>query len=263
VARFTRTIPPGGEGKIVLKLKTKGYRDTIRKSAIVYSNDPEQPQITLTVEARFRTPISVEPKAILLHGFKEDDITEVVTIRAKENKPLKLEPLRLSISDKVAYELKTIEEGRVYQVILRNIIKKSGIYNGTLVLKTNYPERPEIPIIFIGYIKGDLQILPESIKFGHIKTPRKKSQKNMKPPYQRSVTVTLNRGNNLKIEKVEINEELFEVKVKEVKAGKSYRIDVRLHPEKIPKGDVNEKMKIYTNLKDEPLKVIPIRIQIK
>jgi hypothetical protein len=73
--------------------------------------------------------------------------------------------------------------------------------------------------------------------------------------------VSLNQGDNLKIEKIEINRELFEAHVEEIQAGKSYRIDVRLYPEKLPKGIVNEKMKVYTNFKDDPVKVISIWVE--
>jgi ASC-1-like (ASCH) protein len=46
-----------------------------------------------------------------------------------------------------------------------------------------------------------------------------------------------------------------------VQAGKSYRIEVRLRADKLPKGVVAEKLKVYTNLKDKPVGVIPIRVR--
>ncbi len=38
--RFDRAIPPGGEGKITLQVKTAGYQGKISRGAKVYSNDP-------------------------------------------------------------------------------------------------------------------------------------------------------------------------------------------------------------------------------
>ena len=73
--------------------------------------------------------------------------------------------------------------------------------------------------------------------------------------------VTLHQGENLKIEKIEINEALFETQVKEIKPGRSYQIDVRLRPEKLPKRIVNERMKVYTSFKNDPVKVISIRVE--
>lgn len=261
MAQFDRAIPPGGEGEITLKLNTKGYQGTLHKSAVIYSNDPKHPQIKLAVKAQVKVPISFEPRGVMLDGFVGDEIKRVVTIRAHEEQPLTLELAQLSLPEKVAYELKSVEERKVYQLILRNISKKGDRYSGFITLKTSYPEKPEITIRFLGYIRGNLDFGPETINFGRIDTAGLKRQGPRKAPYQRSVMVTLHKGDNLKIEKIEINEGVFEAEVREIQAGKNYRIDVRLHPEKLPKGKVNAKMKVYTNLKDDPVKVVPIRVQ--
>ena len=262
MARFDQALPPGGEGEITLKLKTKGYQGALHKSAVVYSNDPKHPQIKLAVKAHVKVPISVEPRGVMLDGFVGDEIKQVVTIRAHEEQPLTLEFAQFSLPKKVAYGLKSVEEGRLYQLILRNISEKEeDKYSGSITLKTNYPQKPEITVVFLGYIKRNLQCTPETINFGRIDTAHMEKQKRGESLYQRSVVVTLHHGENLKIEKIEINEALFETQVKEIKPGKSYRIDVRLFPERLPKGKVKEKMKVCTNLKDYPAKVVSIQAQ--
>ena len=60
--------------------------------------------------------------------------------------------------------------------------------------------------------------------------------------------VTLFQGNDLKIKDIEINERLFEVVVEETQPGKSYRIDVSLRREDLPKGRINEFAKPTTGL---------------
>ena len=261
MARYERAIPPGGEGDIVLKLSTRGYQGKLSKSAVVYSNDPQNPQIQLTVQAQIKTPISFQPLGVMLGGFVGDDIKQLVTITAHKDQPLILEPSKLSLPEKVEYELKTIEEGRAYQVVLRNISTKEDKYSGYITLKTNYPEKPEITIRFLGYVRGNLILRPETINFGRIETTRVQGQEHSKASYQRSVMVMLHRGDNLKIEKIEINQELFETQVKEIQGGKSYQIEVKLLPDRLQKGVIRETMKVYTNLKDNPVKVIPIRVQ--
>ena len=262
MARFDRAIPPGGEGEITLKLNTKGYQGTLHQSAVVYSNDPKHPQIRLAVNVHVKVPISVHPRGVMLDGFVGDEIKQGVTIRAHEKQPLILESTQLSLPKKVAYELKSVEEGRLYQLILRNISKKEeDKYSGSITLKTNYSQKPEITVVFLGYIKRNLQCTPETINFGRIDTAHLVKQKRVESFYQQSVTVTLHQGENLKIEKIEINEALFETQVKEIKPGKSYRIYVRLFPERLPKGKVNEKMKVCTNLKDYPAKIVSIQAQ--
>jgi hypothetical protein len=228
---------------------------------MVYSNDPEHPQIKLAVNAQIKVPISVEPRGVLLEGFKDDDITAVATIRAHDDQPLILEPVTLSVSQKVTYELKTVEEGKVYQVVFRNISREEDKYSGFLKLKTNYSLKPEITVMVFGYIRGNLQCQPERINFGRIESAQIKNQGRQQVLYQRSIMVSLNRGHELKIERIDINQDLFETQIAEIEAGKRYRIDVILHAERLPKGASNEEMRVHTNLKDNPIKVIPIRVQ--
>jgi hypothetical protein len=263
VARYDRVIPPGGEGNITVQLSTIGYQGAVRKSAVVYSNDPKHPQIRLTLLAHVKVPISIRPRGVLLEGFMNDEIQRIVTIRAHGDHPLRLEAGRISLEGKVAYEIETVEEGRVFQVILRNTHKQKDRYRGFLTLKTNYPQKPEITIPFLGYIRGNLQLRPEGINFGLIESAHLRNGIHQGFSPRRSVMVTLFQGNDLKIEKVEINQRLFEVVVKETQPGKSYRIDVSLRPEGLPKGRINERMRIYTNLKDDPVAVIPIQVQIR
>ena len=261
MARFDRTIPPGGKGEVTLKLSTKGYQGSVHRTATVYSNDPQHPQIKLAVKAHIKVPISVKPMGVMLDGFVCDEVKKVVTITAHEDEPLILEPAELSLPDQVAYELETVEKGKTYRVILRNISPKEDRYSGFLTIKTNYPKKPEITVRFLGFIKGDLEVKPETIDFGRIESTRLKGPEAGGASYQRACTLTLSRGDGLKIEKIDINRELFETEVKEIKVGTNYRIHVRLRPEKLPTGMLNEKMTIYTNLKDVPVKVIHIRGQ--
>ena len=261
MARFDRAIPPGGEGEIVLSLNTKGYQGTMQKYAVAYTNDPNKPQINLTVRAQVKVPISIHPRGVMLEGFVDDTVQQLVTIEGHLDRPLVLEPKELSLPQKVAYELKAVKKGRIYHVILRNISRKEDRYSGFLRLKTNYPEKPEIDVLFLGYIRGNLFFQPKSIDFGTIRLSDSGHKTTGGSNYERSVLVSVHRGENLKISKVEIDREFFETKVKVVQAGKSYRIEVRLRADKLPKGVVAEKLKVYTNLKDKPVGVIPIRVR--
>ncbi|NVL92662.1 MAG: hypothetical protein HWN71_06440 [Desulfobacterales bacterium] len=146
MAYFDRAIPPGGEGKVTLRINTKGYEGEIRKRARVYTNDPHKSIEVLTVRAFVKGPISLTPRSVYLKGKVGRDITKTVRVSAEENKPLKLEPSRFSLSDKVRYRIEEVEAGREFRVHFTGVSNAVGTYRGFLKLKTNYPERPEITI---------------------------------------------------------------------------------------------------------------------
>ena len=150
MAQFDRTIPPGGEGKITLKLDTAGYEGTVRKTARVYSNDPTKQVDTLSVSAYVKTPIHVSPKLVFLQGKTEETVSKTVEISGELEKPLKIEPIEFSLDRLLTYKIDEVKAGKLYQVHFTSLPNVGNYYQGTLRLKTNYPEKPEIAI----YVRG-------------------------------------------------------------------------------------------------------------
>jgi len=194
----------------------------------------------------------------MLSGFEGDKIVRKVTMKAEEDKPLLLKILKISPPEKVACELKTVDKGKTFELVLQNKVQKRGKYSGSVTLETNYPKKPSIVIPFLGNVRGKLELRPGRINF--LIQGSENSKKN-DSYYRRSVLLTLHKGNGLKINKVEVNQKLFDAKVKELEAGKKYAIEVRLNRKDIGDEIVRETMKIYTNQKDDPVMAVPMRIQ--
>ena len=150
MAEYDKAIPPGGEGKIRLRVMTAGYEGNFWKGAKVYTNDPINNVVTLRLKAFVKAAIHISAQYVYPVSHENQSITEMVDIRAKLDRPLKLNPVQFDLAEKVTYTLEEIETGRRFQVRFTTIPGPSEIYKGSLVLKTNYPERPEITI----YIRG-------------------------------------------------------------------------------------------------------------
>ena len=52
-------IPPGGEGKIKVKVSTRGRKGNLQKSVVVQSNDPKQPRYNLKIKGMVRLALCV------------------------------------------------------------------------------------------------------------------------------------------------------------------------------------------------------------
>jgi hypothetical protein len=147
VARFDRSIPPGKEGKITLRIKTRGYQGAISKSARVYTNDPRKKIELLTINAFVKVPIYLSNRYVYLTGIADRKITRTIIIKAHEKSPLKLEHSSFDLSKTVAYTIREVKPGRVFKIHFTSIPGSVGTYRGVLKLKTNYPEKPEITIL--------------------------------------------------------------------------------------------------------------------
>jgi hypothetical protein len=146
VASYDRSIPPGGEGKITLKLNTTGYEGKVRKAARVYTNDPKTPQEILVIDALVKTPIMVSDKVVFLQGTTQETITRSIDIRGELNKPLKLEPVDYTLDKKVKFNIEEVTKGKHYRVTFTSIPNAGNYYQGLLKLRTSYPEKPELVI---------------------------------------------------------------------------------------------------------------------
>ena len=146
MASYDRSIPPGGEGKITLKLNTRGYEGKVRKAARVYTNDPKTPQEILVIDALVKTPIMVSDKVVFLQGTTQETITKSIDIKGEINKPLKLEPVDYTLDKKVKFDIEEVTKGKHYRITFTSIPNVGNYYQGLLKLRTGYPEKPELVI---------------------------------------------------------------------------------------------------------------------
>lgn len=262
MARYDRTIPPGGEGKITLEMRTKGYEGKMNKSARVTTNDPKNPQVTISMKGNIWAPIHLKPRYVQLKGIVGDEIQQVVQLQAEKEEPLMVKLESISVPDKVTAELEETEKGRSYKLTVKNRVKGETAYSGQIQLSTNYPEKPQIVIRISGNVRATVEARPKGLNFGRLSQERMAQTTTKDRFAKRPVTVILNKGNDLKINKVELEKSLFKADVKELTSGRTVRIFVEPISEKLKKGSNIDSLKIYTNQKDLEILEVPVRIDI-
>ena len=159
VASFDRSIPPGGEGKITLRLDTKEKHGDVIKKARVFSNDSNKSIQIVSIKTWVKTSIIVSPGSVYFNGKIGQDLKKIIQISAKEKKHLRLKPDQFDLEKIMSFEIKEIEAGKEYQLIFLVNPTSPGLFRGALKLRTNYPEKPEITIPIRGAITKELQTL--------------------------------------------------------------------------------------------------------
>ena len=247
-----------------MEIKTKGFQGNIKKSARVLSNDPKNPQVTIAIKGTVWTPIQVKPRSVHLTVAVGEEMEKVVTLEGKKKEPLSIKLGSVSIPDKIAVELKEIEKGRTYQMKVKNLFKEPARYRGQVKLATNYPEKSEIVIQVAGNVRASVEARPKAVNFGRMSKERVQQLKKDGRPIQRPVTVAVasRTGNNLKIEKVELEKSLFTVATREVKPGQVFQLQVEPIMGKLKKGPNEDRLTIHTNNKNVKVLEVPIRFEI-
>jgi hypothetical protein len=146
VAHYDRVIPPGGEGKISLKINTRGYRGNISKSARIYTNEPGNRYQSVGIEVFVKVSIYVTSQHVYLRGPADQKVMAAVTVKGDGTKDLKLEETEFTLSEKVTYTIEEVEPGKLYRIHFTRLPGGVGVYRGILKLKTTYPEKPELSI---------------------------------------------------------------------------------------------------------------------
>lgn len=243
-------------------MRTKGFQGNLQKTARVFTNDPKNAQVIIGLKGRIWAPISLNPRHARLTGGVGDEIEEVVHLRGEKKEPLIVKLASVSIPDKVEVQLKETEKGRSYELKVKNKVQTEGTYIGQVKLTTNYQETSEIAIRISGNIRPPLEVRPKVLSFGRMSEGRLQQLKQHGRAMKRPVTIVLNKGGDLKIEKVELEKALFKVTTEEVKPGRLVQLLVEPILENIKTGPNEDRLKIHTNQKVAQLLVVPISLEI-
>jgi hypothetical protein len=150
VVDFDRLIPPKGEGRIKVKINTKGFEGPERWVVRVFSNDPTWKEAVLDLRAHVKQVITLSGTAVLFSGKVNTAMTREVEVSTGLDRSLVLTPEQFTLSGKVTYSLSEIEKGKLYRVTFQNVAGKRENYRGFLKLKTNFAEKPDVTIWIIG-----------------------------------------------------------------------------------------------------------------
>ncbi len=171
---YDKVIPPGEEGKIKIKLATKGYGgNTLTKSVRVNTNDPNHSNVELRISGEVKALADIIPKSVFLNGRAADNLSQVVKIIPDPKEPLKILKVTALNGTDFQYSLKEIENpgGRFYELTIENTRKTPGRYFDTISMITDRSDQAPLTIYVRGFIKSDTEVPAEDGEKGAIPEP--------------------------------------------------------------------------------------------
>ena len=234
-----------------MKLETENMAGPINKSASVYSNDPKNPQSTLSISGTVKPYITVAPQeSVSLNGFVGEKVKTEVTITSLLPKPLAISKITTDIADKIKYKLVTRQKGKEYVLRIERRSKTEPYFQGQIVLATDSMKKPKITLNVFSRLQKEVSVKPESVSFGTIDTSAAYFAK-----IKLSKTVTLRdmRGSGLVI--TEIVPSCDWMAAANEKTKKGYTIEITLDKEKLPQGDFEETVDVRTSDKKKSIRI--------
>ena len=140
-----RRIPPGGQGRITLTIAPYSVLRQFTKKTKVVFNDPDHPQVVLTLQGYGQPFIEIQPSHIIrFRGKPEDDLRSQVRFTSHLPGNFEITEFKTNILQFIDVTVKAEEPGRIYVVEVRNKRQEAGNYAGVIELSTTSPKRPRL-----------------------------------------------------------------------------------------------------------------------
>ncbi|HDP35418.1 MAG TPA: DUF1573 domain-containing protein [Candidatus Hydrogenedentes bacterium] len=246
------TLEPDEEIKIGAVTNLRGRQGPQTKVVTVATNDPETPTVQLRMVGTVLASIAVEPDRINFGEIRDDEPREAsVNIKSTvDDVTFTVLSAELTGMDFIEHEIKTVEEGKSYDLIIRTKGElPPGHHNGRMIIRTDSQERSVIWLSISLQVVGPLQIMPPVI---HIRY-------NEKPGEVTSQQLRISPGRITEFEILEVVAPLEDITATLTPSGDNVYL---LRLENMPCSDALEDKAIIlrTNLEEYPEIEIPFNI---
>lgn len=224
------------------------------------TSDPAQLHVIVGIKGKVWSPIHVSSRFVRLKGVEGEDIKDAIHIKGEREQPLLVRILQNSIPDKIDLELSKGQDNN-YQLVIKNKIKKEASYLGKIKLGTNYLDKPDMLLHVVGHVRSKISVKPRVLIFNSLSEEQMHSLKGVKN-YTRSLFVFLEKGEDLSIEKVEVQRSLFKVCIHEREKGKRFELLIEPILEKLKKGLNTDYLKIFIQTEKRRVVLVPIQMNV-
>lgn len=174
VSKYDKVIKPGETGKVHLTLDTKAFQGPISKSALILTDDPTTPQVTVFLSAYVKPYVEMLPYGFFrLQGLVGEEVSSEITL-ASDEADFKVTKVEVPHAYLAATFAEVAEKDRIagkgarqYKVTLT--ASKStpmGIPQGVVRVLTTLPKQPELQIAISGSIVDAVGVIPSQVTFG-------------------------------------------------------------------------------------------------
>jgi hypothetical protein len=158
-ADYDRSIRPGGQGKITLRIAPYSVLRQFTKNTKVFFNDPDLPMVTLSLKGYGKPFIEIQPSHVVrLRGKPGDDLRGQVRFTSHLPGPWEIKEFKTNIPQFIEVSLKAEQPGRVYVVEVRNKRQEPGNYAGVIDLFTTSEKRPRLIMRVFGELSKPAEL---------------------------------------------------------------------------------------------------------
>jgi hypothetical protein len=232
---------------------TVTFNGPVAKGVTVFTNDPANPQIELTVRAKVEPYIAVKPgfaRYTIVRGEAKEG-TIVQTLFAPDGEPMDVLKVDspwpyLEVSFREAQEGERLPDIKVKQWRVETKLSSEapvGPLAGYVTVHTNHAKQKVVEIPVSGFVRPVMAVTPPKADFGKIE---------VKEPLRRVLDVKNFATEPIKVIGVETTGQGIEAKVEPLEEGREYAVRLTVNSG-MAKGPFHGKLTIHTDSPKSPV----------
>lgn len=252
------SIPAGEAEFVYISQDSNDIQGDHVLEVIIKTNDPDQPQVVLTVTGYVQWPVDILPKPVcLIKNIKGETVTRQFEMINNTGSELKIEKIEYDAS-LFAVNVRELEKGKKFEILVTSKPDAPvGEHKKNIVFHTNAVESPTVGMVswlnVLERIFTNLQELDfEDLALDDLQNP------NVIEWTREIVFVNGMSTSGFKVFKAECDIDFLKVEIDPVSQNNVFRVDVFFDPSKAKKGEFDGSLKIFTN--DEEFKEIVLPV---
>jgi len=257
------TLPPGETGELAFTLNLGLYRTTLEKHIAVRSNDPQTPEVSLTIKADYTplydlNPMMLAPK--LEFGVNETD--QFITITRTDGKPLRivrLDPSKPWITATVEPGAKADEATARIRVTIQRDGPPRRFNEFVQVYAAEQTNAPVSSIYLYGQVTGEVSVSLEALYWSITDATNTPAERPEAQVTQR-VTIRSAAGQAIELKNPQSTIKGIKVELVPKEAGKVYELVARL--DEVPASTVGGNVSFETSVAAQPRIEVPVIVNV-
>jgi hypothetical protein len=257
------TLQPGETGELAFTLHLGQVKAQLDKRIAVKSNDPQTPEVSLTIKADYTplydlNPMTLAPKL----EFGVNDTDQFTTLTRTDGKPLRLVRLDASkpwITAKVEPGAKADEATARIRVTIQREGSPRRFSEFVQVYTAEQTNTPITSIFVYGQIMGEVSLIPEALYWSvpnAANTPAERPEALV----LRRVTIRSADGKAIELKNPQSTLKGIKVELVPKEAGKVYELVARL--EEVPASTVSGNVSFETSVAAQPKIEVPVIVNV-
>lgn len=244
----SKVIPPGDSGEIKVAFSSKSFQGEVKRSVLVFSNDPDNGKYTLNIKSNVQAFLEANPQRIDFGSLKNgESVSRGLAVKNLINEPVTIKEVKTDIKDikvgEFEKEINPNEETTINLTLTSSSLP--GSFFGNMEITTVQHSDKKLIVSVTGKILGDITLTPDNLYFGIVKKGGKSEQK---------IKIVNNSNSAIKLLEVKSNLEFIKLNFsgKTLLPKENIELTLSLLPV-APAGSFNGKIDIKTDSKTQPL----------